>query len=101
LNTRIDQRVDKQMEVGLLEETKKLAQKYSWELPSMSSIGYRQIGYFLKGGMSLPEAVEILKRDTRRYAKRQMTWFRRDSRIVWLKKPWTESATVEIERFLT
>lgn len=101
LNTRIDQRVDKQMETGLLEETKRLSQKYSWELPSMSSIGYRQIGYFLKGEMSLPEAVEILKRDTRRYAKRQMTWFRRDSRIIWLKKPWTESATVEIEKFLT
>jgi len=100
LNTRIDQRVDKQMEMGLLEEIKQLAQKYSWELPSMSSIGYRQIGYFLKGEMSLGEAVEILKRDTRRYAKRQMTWFKRDQRIVWLQKPWTESATVEIEKFL-
>jgi len=100
LNTRIDQRVDKQMEMGLLEEIKQLAQKYSWELPSMSSIGYRQIGYFLKGGMNLGEAVEILKRDTRRYAKRQMTWFKRDQRIVWLQKPWTESATVEIEKFL-
>jgi len=41
-----------------------------------------------------------LKRDTRRYAKRQMTWFKRDQRIVWLQKPWTESATVEIEKFL-
>jgi tRNA dimethylallyltransferase len=51
----------------------------------MSGIGYRQMGYFLRGEMSLPEAVEILKRDTRRYAKRQMTWFKRDERINWVK----------------
>ena len=50
----------------------------------MSGIGYRQMGYFLRGEMSLPEAVEILKRDTKRYAKRQMTWFKRDQRIVWI-----------------
>jgi len=101
LNTKIDQRVDEQIKMGLLEETKQLSQKYSWDLPSMSSIGYRQIGYFLKGEMNLEEAMEILKRDTRRYAKRQMTWFKRDQRIVWLKKPWTENATVEIEKFLS
>ena len=101
LNTRIDQRVDQQIKAGLLDETKELSQKYSWGLPSMSSIGYRQVGYFLRGEMSFEEAVEILKRDTRRYAKRQMTWFRRDVRIIWLKKPWAENAMAEIKKFLS
>jgi tRNA dimethylallyltransferase len=85
LYRRIDVRVDEQIKNGLVEEVINLAKKYSWELPSMSSIGYRQIGYFLRGEMSLPEAVEILKRDTRRYAKRQITWFKRDKNIKWVK----------------
>lgn len=99
LYDRINKRVDKQMEDGLLEETKKLVNKYShpllappqaggeatvWNLPSMSGIGYKQMGYFLRGEMSLPEAIEVLKRDTRRYAKRQITWFKRDKRINWI-----------------
>ncbi len=81
---RINIRVDKQMEDGLLEETKKLSQKYLWQLPSMSSIGYKQLGFYLRGEMNLEEAIELLKRDTRRYAKRQMSWFKRDKRIVWV-----------------
>ncbi len=87
LNTRIDQRVEQQIRDGLVEETKKLAEEYSWKLPSMSGIGYRQIGYFLRGEMSLEEATEVLKRDTRQYAKRQMTWFKRDQRISWIDGP--------------
>lgn len=87
LNSRIDQRVDVQLQDGLLEETKKLAEKYSWDLPSMSGIGYRQMGYFLCGEMNLDKATEILKRDTRHYAKRQMTWFKRDTNIVWIDGP--------------
>jgi len=84
LYSRINARVDKQMADGLLEETKKLAKKFDWRLPSMSGIGYKQIGYFLRGEMSLVAAIEILKRDTRHYAKRQMTWFKRDKLINWI-----------------
>lgn len=84
LYDRINKRVDKQMEDGLLEETTQLAKKYDWNLPSMSGIGYKQMGYFLRGEMGLPEAIEVLKRDTRRYAKRQITWFKRDKRINWI-----------------
>ena len=73
------------MKEGLFEETKKLAEKYSWDLPSMSGIGYKQIGLYLRGEMSLPEAAELIKRDTRNYAKRQMTWFIKDMRIKWVK----------------
>ncbi|OGH84725.1 MAG: tRNA (adenosine(37)-N6)-dimethylallyltransferase MiaA [Candidatus Magasanikbacteria bacterium RIFOXYA2_FULL_44_8] len=84
LYERINKRVDEQLADGLLEETKKLSEKYSWELPSMSGIGYKQMGYYLRGEMTLPEAVDFLKRDTRHYAKRQMTWFKRDQRINWV-----------------
>lgn len=84
LFARIDARVDKQIEDGLVEETKKLAKKYSWDLPSMSGIGYKQIGFYLRGEAALDEAIRLLKRDTRRYAKRQMTWFRSDKKIKWI-----------------
>lgn len=81
----INARVDEQMRRGMLEETKKLAEKYSWDLPSMSGIGYKQLGYFLRGEISLSEAIEMIKHDTRQYAKRQMTWFKNDNRIDWVK----------------
>lgn len=85
LYSRIDLRVDRQIGEGLIEETSKLAKKYKWSVPSMSGIGYRQIGLYLRGEATLNEAVAILKRDTRRYAKRQMTWFKRDKKIFWVK----------------
>jgi len=100
LYARIDARVDKQLEEGLLEETKKLEKKYGWHLPSMSGIGYKQMGFYLRGETTLNEATDILKRDTRRYAKRQMTWFRRDKKIKWLKKPDFKLAEVLVKKFL-
>lgn len=82
---RINERVDRQIEAGLVEEVKQLVNDgYSWDLPSMSGIGYRQIGLYLRGEVTLPEAIELLKQDTRQYAKRQMTWFKRDKRIQWV-----------------
>ncbi|MFA5127874.1 MAG: tRNA (adenosine(37)-N6)-dimethylallyltransferase MiaA [Patescibacteria group bacterium] len=84
LNRRINARVDQQIKDGLVEEVKNLAKKYSWELPAMSGIGYKQIGLFLRGEINLPEAIEMIKRDTRQYAKRQMTWFKRDDHINWI-----------------
>lgn len=97
---RINARVDKQITEGLVEETKKLAGKYKWNIPSMSGIGYKQIGFYLRGEMSLAEAVEILKRDTRHYAKRQMTWFKRDKNIVWIKNTDLALAEKKIKEFL-
>ncbi|MFH0814555.1 MAG: tRNA (adenosine(37)-N6)-dimethylallyltransferase MiaA [Candidatus Falkowbacteria bacterium] len=76
LYKKIDGRVDQMIGQGLLEEVKKLNQQgFSWDLTSMSGIGYKQIGMFLRGEVSLEQAVELIKRDTRHYAKRQMTWF--------------------------
>jgi tRNA dimethylallyltransferase len=82
---RIDRRVDQQMRRGLLKEAKAMAKRYGWDLPAMSGLGHRQLGAFLQGQMTLQEAVERIKRDTRHYAKRQVTWFRRDLRIRWVK----------------
>lgn len=87
LNKRIGLRVDLMMKDGLLEEVKKLAALgYNWKLPSTSGIGNKQMGYYLRGEKTLAEAVDLLKKDTRNYAKRQMTWFKRDKKIRWIEK---------------
>lgn len=96
----INSRIDQQVQAGLIEETKKLAQKYSWDLPSMSSIGYKQVGNYLRGEMSLEEAIELFKRDTRRYGKRQETWFKRDKRMVWILADDVENAQSLIAEFI-
>ena len=85
LYRRIDQRVDKMIQVGLVEEVKQLMQKgYSPSLPSMSGIGYRQIAQFLRGEMTLPQAIDKIKYETHRLARHQYAWFRLgDSRIHW------------------
>ncbi len=82
---KIDQRVDKMISGGLIEEVKELMHKgYNLSLPSMSGIGYKQIGDFLSGKMALPKAVEKIKYETHRLARHQYAWFRpSDSRINW------------------
>ncbi|MFA6089857.1 MAG: tRNA (adenosine(37)-N6)-dimethylallyltransferase MiaA, partial [Candidatus Woesearchaeota archaeon] len=82
LYDRINKRVDKQIEDGLIEETKYLLSKYDRNLPSMSSLGYLQIAKFLNNEMTLDEAKDLLKKETRHYAKRQMTWFRKEKEVV-------------------
>lgn len=82
---RINGRVENMMEHGLLDETMALATKYGWDVPAMSGLGYRQLGQYLRGEMKLGEAVERIKIETRQYAKRQMTWFKRDPSIQWVQ----------------
>ena len=85
LYTLINQRCDQMIAAGLVEEVKGLVAKgYSLGLKSLQSVGYRQMGLFLSGDMSLDDAVTSMKRDTRRLAKRQLTWFRRGENILWL-----------------
>jgi tRNA dimethylallyltransferase len=81
----IDSRVDEMIASGLVDEVKNLeARGYGFNLPSMSGIGYRQIGLFLKGEMSLSEAVQQIKYETHQFARRQYTWFHSDdARIHW------------------
>ena len=82
---RIEKRVDEMIEQGLLEEVRSLLLRgYSPELPAFSTVGYREMIAHLKGQVSFQEAVSLQKRNTRQYAKRQMTWFGRDSEILWL-----------------
>lgn len=85
LYRRIEQRVEAMIGAGLVDEVRRLLNAgYSPGLTSMQGLGYKEIIAHLAGELSLPEAVELLKRNTRRFAKRQLTWFRRDGRIKWL-----------------
>ena len=86
LYARIDARIDTMIAAGLVEETRRLAQRYDWSLPSMSGLGYRQIGMFLRGECGLAEAIAAIRRDSRRFVRRQANWFRvLDPRIRWLE----------------
>lgn len=85
LYERINLRVDIMLDAGLVEEVRGLLEMgYTKDLVSMQGLGYKEIIPYLEGRASLEEATEILKMETRRFAKRQMTWFRRESRIHWL-----------------
>lgn len=83
LYSRIDKRVDLMMDAGLLEETKSLLNKHG-RIPNLiNTIGYREIIGYLDNQYSLDEGLELLKKNTRNYAKRQLTWFRRNEEIKW------------------
>ena len=84
LYDRIERRCEFMIQSGLLDEVKKLVEMgYGLDLKPMQSVGYRHMGLFLRGRMSLDNAVHLMKRDTRRLAKRQFTWFRGDPEIRW------------------
>ncbi len=104
LYQRIEQRVDQMINSGLVEEVQRLLNRgFTPELSSMRGLGYKEIEMYLAGRLSLVQAVDILKRNTRRYAKRQMTWFRRDKRIRWLdpdREDVAETIILEINRFI-
>ena len=87
LYDRINKRVDIMIEEGLIDEVKNILDKgYSKELVSLKGIGYKEIIMSLEGEISLDEAIEKIKQASRNYAKRQLTWFRRDKRIFWIDK---------------
>lgn len=84
---RIDARVDKMLEAGLIGEVEKLKEMgYTRDMVSMQGLGYKEILDYLDHKMTLEEAVYILKRDTRHFAKRQLTWFRRERDVLWINK---------------
>ena len=84
---RIDQRVDQMMQAGLIEEVRRLKDRgYTKDMVSMQGLGYKEILDYLDGNTTLEEAVYILKRDTRHFAKRQLTWFRREREVIWVEK---------------
>jgi tRNA dimethylallyltransferase len=108
LYRRIEARIDWQLDHGFLDETSRLlTQGYDRECSAMKGLGYRQAADFLAGDCDYAEMVRRFKRDTRRFAKRQLTWFRREPAIQWLEieelEPPGHTAarvTERIDRFL-
>lgn len=87
LYERIDLRVDQMMKEGLLEEVSRLKEEGCHRgMVSMQGLGYKEILAYLDGEYPLEEAVRVLKRDTRHFAKRQLTWFRREQEVTWVNK---------------
>ena len=84
LYERINLRVDQMMEKGLVEEVKTIIEKYDNFPTSMQALGYKEIKQYLDGEISLEEAIELVKLETRHYAKRQLTWFRKYENSIWL-----------------
>lgn len=104
LYERIEQRVDQMLQEGLVEEVRHLKDMgYTRDMVSMQGLGYKEILSYLDGEISLDQAVSILKRDTRHFAKRQLTWFRRERDVIWLDKreyPTTDVLLSKIEENL-
>ena len=95
LYDRIDRRCEFMIGAGLLDEVEKLVNMgYGLDLKAMQSIGYRHLGLFLRAQISLDHAVHLMKRDTRRFAKRQLTWFHSDREIRWFD-PETQRVNIE------
>ncbi len=87
LYERINLRIDQMLAEGLVDEVKNLKEKgFTKDMVSMQGLGYKEILDYLNGNCTLEEAVYILKRDTRHFAKRQLTWFRRERDVIWVSK---------------
>ena len=99
LGEKIDERVDYMLEQGLIEEVRGIRDMgYGSEIKPMQSIGYKQINQYLDGEISLEQAIELIKRDTKRFAKRQMTWLRNDSEIKWVELPQGRNDIISLAR---
>ena len=101
LYERINARVDSMIAAGFLDEVKTLLRRgYSANLKSMQSIGYRHLTAYIEGRLTWEECVHTLKRDHRRYAKRQFTWFGNDSEIIWKAPDQIEEIIRLVEKFM-
>lgn len=85
LYSRIDKRVEQMIADGLVQEVRNILNVYSPDLNSLNTVGYKEIIKFLKGEYSLEFALSEIQKNTRRYAKRQLTWFRRNQNIFWIE----------------
>jgi len=101
LYQKIEERVDRMMEAGLEAEVRGLIAIHGGSVLPMHGLGYKQLAGYIKGRYSLEDAIRLLKRDTRRYAKRQLTWFRRDDRTRWYTAKEDLSHAEEIARDIT
>ncbi|MGB0933686.1 MAG: tRNA (adenosine(37)-N6)-dimethylallyltransferase MiaA [Lishizhenia sp.] len=94
LYARINKRVDIMLEAGLIEEVQSV--KHLSHLQSLNTVGYKEIVQFLDGEINLQDAIELVKRNSRRYAKRQITWFKRYKNAQWIDYTDSEKMTLEI-----
>ncbi|MCT4611854.1 MAG: tRNA (adenosine(37)-N6)-dimethylallyltransferase MiaA [Clostridia bacterium] len=85
LYDRINMRVDIMFDMGLLKEVEKLNKKYNKNLNSMQGIGYKEVIDYIEGNVSYERMIEVLKQNTRKFAKRQLTWFRREKNVIWIE----------------
>jgi len=101
LYTRIENRVDQMIGNGLLKEVQSLIHRgYHCNLSSMQSIGYKHMCAFLNGRLTWDETIRLMKRDTRRYAKRQFTWFRADKSFIWASAAEIDSLYPKLDQFI-
>lgn len=101
LYQRIDARVERMLAEGLLNETRHLAERYGWEVPAMSGLGYAQLGAYLRGEITLLEAEAAIKRETRRLVRQQGNWFKADDPTIrWFDVSEPERTSIAIERFV-
>ena len=84
LYERINLRVDLMIKQGLIKEVEEIYHKYSEFPTAMQGLGYKEVVEYLKGNLTKEEMIEKIKQETRRYAKRQMTWFRKNKQTIWL-----------------
>lgn len=101
LYSRIDTRTGEMLAAGLIDEVRKLAESYSFDLKALQTLGYREVVRFLKGEISERQMTEDIQKFTRHYAKRQLTWFTKDQEIIWVDSS-TESGKViqSIDNFI-
>lgn len=96
LYNRINRRVDIMVEQGLIDEVKGITKKYEEYPTSMQALGYKEIKEYLDGVLTKEEAIEKVKQETRRYAKRQLTWFRKNKQTIWLEALGDRQKNIEI-----
>jgi len=101
LYRRIETRVDLMLAQGWLEEVRRLTHRYPPEIKPLQALGYRHLVAVLAGDLSLAEAVEETKKETRRYAKRQLTWFRADPEISWFAPGQLEDMVLLVQNFFS
>jgi tRNA dimethylallyltransferase len=101
LYLKIDSRARQMLEDGLISETEGLISRYSKTLKALQTLGYREVLDFLAGELNAAQLLEKIAQHTRQYAKRQLTWFRKESEIIWVDSP-SESGKVlrSIDKFL-
>lgn len=98
LYSRINARIDQMIEQGLLDEVKGLLEKYGPDSQGLKAVGYREFVHHLQGEFSLERAIELAKRNSRRFAKRQLTWFRSDEDINWFEPNNMEAMCTLLQR---